>query len=144
MRTTVIVAGVGIALAALCAGMSPGRAEPVTNAYPYCLLGRGGGSTTCYFRTRAECGNGCIGNPAYVGEVRARAILADAGVAGERRRATARATGVRNPPRAAFTADALRPRIDPGAHASAGEGFAGWPTDYLMDRFGDRQSQGRF
>jgi len=32
------------------------------------------------------------------------------------------------------------------AYASARHsgGFAGWPTDYLIERFGDRQAQGSF
>jgi hypothetical protein len=36
--------------------------------------------------------------------------------------------------------------IDPRARASAGgrDGFGGWPTDYLTNRFGDHQAQGRF
>jgi hypothetical protein len=30
------------------------------------------------------------------------------------------------------------------AHAHVDTGFDGWPTDYLVNRFGDRQAQGRF
>ena len=82
MRVSLLVASFGLALSALTGVAVPADAEPVTDAYPYCLLGRGGGSTTCYFRTREECGNGCINNPAYVGDARARAILARAGLAG--------------------------------------------------------------
>jgi hypothetical protein len=81
MQDFVIVAGFAAALAALAASISPSKAEPVSNAYPYCLLGRGGGSTTCYFRTRAECGGGCVNNPSYVGDERARAMLAGSGLA---------------------------------------------------------------
>src|SRR5690242_10044027 len=98
MRTQLIIATLGAALTALVGGISPGAAEPVTNAYPYCLMGRGGGSTTCYFRTREECGNGCVNNPAYVGEARARVILAGAGV-GDSGRSSPRAGAMRNAPR---------------------------------------------
>src|SRR5215471_17074324 len=79
MRTSLTIASVSAVLAALASGLAPVKAEPISNAYPYCLFGRGGGSTTCYFRTREECGNGCIGNPAYVGDARARAMLAGVG-----------------------------------------------------------------
>jgi hypothetical protein len=76
MQNAVTVASFAAALAALTVSMAPSKAEPISNAYPYCLFGRGGGSTTCYFRTRAECGNGCVNNPSYVGDERARALLA--------------------------------------------------------------------
>ena len=35
--------------------------------------------------------------------------------------------------------------FDPGVRAAVGPGydFRGWPTDYLINRFGDRQLQGR-
>ena len=143
MRTSLIIATLGAALTALASGISPGAAEPVTNAYPYCLMGRGGGSTTCYFRTREECGNGCIGNPAYVGDARARAILAGVGGASDNGRASARAGGMRNA--STDTAMARGPRrIEPGARAAVGDGFEGGPTGYLISRFGDHQAQGRF
>ena len=80
MTKSMIVATLAAALAALTAGIAAGQAEPISNAYPYCLFGRGGGSTTCYFRTRAECGNGCVNNPNYVGDARARALLAGSGI----------------------------------------------------------------
>jgi hypothetical protein len=37
-------------------------------------------------------------------------------------------------------------RIEAGARASSGASgdFAGYPTSYLVNRFGDRQAQGRF
>jgi len=79
MRASLIAAS--LIAAALTSAVMPGNAEPLANAYPYCLMGRGGGSTTCYFRSLAECGNGCVSNPAYVGDRRARAIFAGAGVA---------------------------------------------------------------
>ena len=36
--------------------------------------------------------------------------------------------------------------FDDRAHAAYGRSydFEGWPTDYLTNRFGDRQAQGRF
>lgn len=145
MRTSLIIATLGTALTAFVGGMTPGAAEPVTNAYPYCLMGRGGGSTTCYFRTREECGNGCIGNPAYVGDARARAILAGIGAGGasDRVRSSAKADRTRNP-NVAVTARGTRSTFEPGARASAADGFEGWPTGYLINRFGDHQAQGRF
>ena len=141
MRTSLIIASVATALTALAGGISTGAAEPITNAYPYCLMGRGGGSTTCYFRTREECGNGCIGNPAYVGDARARAMLA--GIGGASDRPSTKAANVRNASRNTAMARGSR-RIEPGARASAADGFEGWPTGYLVNRFGDRQAQGRF
>jgi hypothetical protein len=105
-------------------------------------MGRGGGSTTCYFRTREECGNGCVNNPAYVGEARARLILAGAGV-GDSGRSSPRAGAMRNAPRDIAMARGSQ-RIEPGARAASGDGFEGWPTGYLISRFGDHQAQGRF
>jgi hypothetical protein len=145
MRASLIIASLATALTALAGGVAPGAAEPITNAYPYCLMGRGGGSTTCYFRTREECGNGCIGNPAYVGDARARAILAGVGAGGasDGVRSSVKSDRMRNAT-ATASARATRIRIDPGARASATDGFEGWPTGYLINRFGDRQAQGRF
>ena len=81
MQNSVIVASFVAGLAALTAGIPPSKAEPISNAYPFCVFGRGGGSTTCYFRTRAECGGGCVNNPSYVGDERARALLGGSGLA---------------------------------------------------------------
>jgi hypothetical protein len=39
--------------------------------------------------------------------------------------------------------DAYASSVDVGARA-AGNGFEGWPTDYLVNRFGDHQAQGSF
>ena len=80
MQNAVILVSFAVYLAALTASIAPSKAEPISNAYPYCLFGRGGGSTTCYFRTRAECGNGCVNNPSYIGDERARALLAGSGL----------------------------------------------------------------
>jgi hypothetical protein len=146
MRTSLIIASFGAALTALASGLAPVKAEPVSNAYPYCLFGRGGGSTTCYFRTREECGGGCVNNPAYVGDARARVILAGAGIAGGRSGAAAQARVTPVAPKVARSRGTAAPAIDPGARASVGDrgSFEGWPTGYLIDRFGDHQAQGRF
>jgi len=146
MRTSLIIASFGAALTALASGLAPVKAEPLSNAYPYCLFGRGGGSTTCYFRTREECGGGCVNNPAYVGAARARALLAGAGIADAGGGAFAKARATRTAPKVARSHGTAAPAIDPGAHASVGgrADFEGWPSDYLIDRFGDRQAQGRF
>jgi hypothetical protein len=142
MRTALVVASFGVVLAALAADISPSAAESAANAYPYCLMGRGGGSTTCYFKSRAECGNGCIDNPSYVGDKRARAVLAGIGAGGEGGRATPKTTSARNAPSATKTISA----IEAGARASSGssDDLKGWPTGYLVNRFGDHQAQGRF
>jgi hypothetical protein len=142
MRTSLVVASFGVVLAALGADISRGAAESAAEAYPYCLMGRGGGSTTCYFKSRAECGNGCIANPSYVGDKRAREILVGLGAGGEGGRTTSKTTSARNAPSATRTIGT----IDAGVRASSGGGddFKGWPTGYLVNRFGDHQAQGRF
>ena len=152
MQNSLIVASFAAALAALTVSIAPGKAEPISNAYPYCLFGRGGGSTTCYFRSRAECGNGCVNNPSYVGDERARAMLAGAGLALDDNRAKARTNGERK----TLTMKLPIGATDPGARASVahdsdaranaagGYDFGGWPTSYLVNRFGDHQAQGRF
>jgi hypothetical protein len=152
MQNSLIVASFAAALAALTASIAPGKAEPIANAYPYCLFGRGGGSTTCYFRTRAECGNGCVNNPNYVGDERARTMLAGSGLAPDASRTKVRPNGDRK----TLTMKMPIGAIDSGARASVArdsdarasvsrdDDFAGWPTDYLVNRFGDHQAQGRF
>jgi hypothetical protein len=142
MRTSLIVASFGAALAALTTGISPSNAQSAAEAYPYCLMGRGGGSTTCYFKSRAECGNGCIDNPGYVGDVRARAILAAIGTGGEGGRARPKANSGSNSPNPATAIGVTDARVR--ASAARGNDFDGWPTGYLVNRFGDRQAQGRF
>jgi len=144
MRTSLIIVSFGAVLTALASGLAPVKAEPISNAYPYCLFGRGGGSTTCYFRTREECGGGCVNNPAYVGDARARVILAGAGIARTGGRAVAQANGARSAARTVRSAGTAPRTIDPGAHASTRGDFEGWPTGYLIERFGDHQAQGRF
>ncbi len=143
MKTSFAHAGIGAALIAFIGGTAPSHAQSAAQLYPYCALRAG--SASCYHMTLDSCGKACIANPAYLGEARARplrAAIAGPAVAGER------ATPM---PRVRKAASATRrigvspAGIDAGARASAaGSGdFAGWPTDFLTNRFGDRQSQGR-
>jgi hypothetical protein len=119
MRTSLIVASLGATMTTLVAGIAPAAsAEPVANAYPYCRLGVGGGSTTCYFRSRAECGSSCVDNLAYVGDRRAREILANTGLTLEVNRTNRGAINARNSPTATRTIGS----IEPGARASARRG----------------------
>jgi hypothetical protein len=71
MRISLALACVGVGLTALMAGTSPSRAQYAAQLYPYCALGTGTGATTCYFRSREECGRSCISNPWYLGAARA-------------------------------------------------------------------------
>ena len=72
MRTSLPLACLGIAVAALAAGVSPGNAQYAAQLYPYCALSAANGATTCYYRSRAECGGSCIRNPWYIGAERAQ------------------------------------------------------------------------
>ena len=67
MRSFLSVACCSLAVAALAAGVSPGRAQYAAQLYPYCALSTANGATTCYYRSREECGSSCIGNPWYIG-----------------------------------------------------------------------------
>ena len=131
MTNTVIAASFAAALAALSAGIAPSQAEPISNAYPYCLFGRGGGSTTCYFRTRAECGNGCVNNPNYVGDERARAMLAGSGLSLDAVGPKYKAKGGGKALASRSIAAPTRARASP----SPGDDLAGWPASHLMNRF---------
>ena len=71
MRRTFVSACVGIAFAALTAGTSPSHAQYAAQLYPYCALSAANGATTCYYRSRSECGSSCISNPWYIGAQRA-------------------------------------------------------------------------
>lgn len=51
----------------------PGHAQSAAQLYPYCALSAASGATTCYFRSREECGTSCISNPGYIGTDRAEA-----------------------------------------------------------------------
>jgi hypothetical protein len=73
MRTFLAPACCGVVVAALWAGVSPGHAQYAAQLYPYCALSAANGATTCYYRSREECGGSCISNPWYIGADRARA-----------------------------------------------------------------------
>jgi hypothetical protein len=67
-----------LGLAILCAavvtiGAPASRAQYAAQLYPYCALSPASGATTCYFRSREECGSSCISNPWYLGRERAAA-----------------------------------------------------------------------
>jgi hypothetical protein len=75
MRRTFGSAAAALALAALgaaTAGAPAAGAPYAAQLYPYCALSTASGATTCYFRSRAECGTSCISNPWYVGAGNAR------------------------------------------------------------------------
>jgi hypothetical protein len=57
------------AVAAVPIGARPSNAQYAAQLYPYCALSSASGATTCYFRSRAECGSNCISNPWYIGPV---------------------------------------------------------------------------
>ena len=70
-----------LGLAILCAavlviGTLPSRAQYAAQLYPYCSLSPASGATTCYYRSREECGSSCISNPWYIGRERAWAATA--------------------------------------------------------------------
>jgi hypothetical protein len=73
--------GVSVLCAAafVATAAAPSRAQYAAQFYPYCALSAASGATTCYFRTRAECGGSCIQNPWYIGESRAAAATRDRG-----------------------------------------------------------------
>jgi hypothetical protein len=72
---------VGILCAAAFVGITatPGHAQYAAQFYPYCELSPASGATTCYFRSREECGSSCISNPWYIGQARAAAETHDRG-----------------------------------------------------------------
>jgi len=61
--------GVAILCAAAVTGIAthPSRAQYAAQFYPYCALSAASGATTCYYRSREECGGSCISNPWYIG-----------------------------------------------------------------------------
>ena len=72
MRISLLLACLGIAVAALVAAVSPGNAQYAAQLYPFCALSAATGATTCYYRSREECGrSSCISNPWYIGAQRA-------------------------------------------------------------------------
>lgn len=71
MRRAFASACLGVAFAVLTAGNAPSRAQYAAQLYPYCALNAANGATTCYYRSRQECGSSCISNPWYIGARRA-------------------------------------------------------------------------
>ena len=68
--TSLAVAGLWVVGAPLSS------AQYAAQLYPYCSLGSRTGATSCYIRSRDECGrNPCISNPWYLGRERARPYL---------------------------------------------------------------------
>ena len=53
----------------------PSEAQYAAQLYPYCAMSSSSGATSCYYRSRAECGGSCISNPWYIGPQRARPYL---------------------------------------------------------------------
>ena len=54
----------------------PSEAQYAAQLYPYCALSASSGATSCYIRSREECGrDACIANPWYIGRDRARPYL---------------------------------------------------------------------
>lgn len=78
-------------VAALAFGARPSQAQYAAQLYPYCSLSSSSGATSCYYRSRFECPDTCIGNPWYIGVQRARPYW-------EGRRALVRITLVRDRP----------------------------------------------
>ena len=62
-------------VAALAFGTWPSEAQYAAQLYPYCSMSSSSGATSCYHRSRAECGSSCISNPWYIGAQRARPYL---------------------------------------------------------------------
>ena len=62
-------------LALLGFGTWPSEAQYAAQLYPYCKMSSSSGATSCYYRSRAECGGSCISNPWYIGPQRARPYL---------------------------------------------------------------------
>jgi hypothetical protein len=74
MRPGLTILLVMAALPAL--GAPPSEAQYAAQLYPYCALSASTGATSCYIRSREECGrDGCIANPWYIGRERARPYL---------------------------------------------------------------------
>jgi hypothetical protein len=53
----------------------PSEAQYAAQLYPYCAMSSSSGATSCYYRSRAECGSSCISNPWYIGAQRAQPYL---------------------------------------------------------------------
>ena len=63
------------AAALLTFGVRSSEAQYAAQLYPYCAMSSSSGATSCYYRSRAECGGSCISNPWYIGPQRARPYL---------------------------------------------------------------------
>jgi hypothetical protein len=61
--------------ASLAFGTWPSNAQYAAQLYPYCAMSSSSGATSCYYRSRAECGSSCISNPWYIGPQRALPYL---------------------------------------------------------------------
>jgi hypothetical protein len=62
------------AIVAVVIGVRRSSAQYAAQLYPYCALSSASGATTCYFRSRAECGSSCMSNPWYIGPGRPWAV----------------------------------------------------------------------
>jgi hypothetical protein len=71
MRSSLARTCLGVAFATLTAGISPSKVQYAAQLYPYCALSAANGATTCYFRSREECGRSCISDPWHIGAQRA-------------------------------------------------------------------------
>jgi hypothetical protein len=63
------------AVALLTFGARSSEAQYAAQLYPYCALSASTGATSCYIRSREECGSSCISNPWYLGRQRALPYL---------------------------------------------------------------------
>ncbi len=65
-----------VTTAAVASGARPSEAQYAAQLYPYCVLSSSSGATSCYIRSREECGrDACIENPWYIGRERASPYL---------------------------------------------------------------------
>ena len=62
-------------ITSLAFGAQPSEAQYAAQLYPYCAMSSSSGATSCYYRSRAECGGSCISNPWYIGPQRAKPYL---------------------------------------------------------------------
>jgi hypothetical protein len=69
------IVAISAIVASLAFGTWPSEAQYAAQLYPYCAMSSSSGATSCYYRSRAECGGSCISNPWYIGPQRARPYL---------------------------------------------------------------------
>jgi hypothetical protein len=67
MRPSLGSATICAAIIAIAFGTAARGAPYAAQLYPYCALSSASGATTCYYRSREECGSSCISNPWYIG-----------------------------------------------------------------------------